>query len=468
MEQHSQAVRPATRFAPLLVALAGAPFIASLDLFVVNIAFGELASSFPDSSLGALSWVLSGYAVVYAALLVPLGRWADRIGRKRGFLTGLALFTVASAACALSPTLEFLVAARLLQAVGAAALTPASLGLLVATLPADRRAAGVRVWAATGAAAAALGPVVGGLLVELSWRWVFLVNVPIGVALLMWSLRTVPESRDVEGIRDGDLPGAALLAAGVGAAAFVLVEGPERGWTESWVTTAGAVAVVALGLFVRRIRSHRAPLVDPALLRVPGFAWSNVAAVSFSATFAGGLLATVLWLQQVWSYSALHTGLAIAPGPLLVPVFAAAGQVLARRLSPGTIAAAGSALWGAGALLILATATVEPNYATGLLPGWLLAGAGVGLALPTILAAATAVLPPAQAATGSAVVNAARQIGTVLGVAATVTALSAGGIAGFHRAWWVVAAIAVLTAVAALRITSPAAVSAPIDQEPVR
>ncbi|MFJ7724480.1 MFS transporter, partial [Rhodococcus erythropolis] len=175
MELHSQPVR----IGPLLAILSGAPFVASLDLFVVNVAFGDIAKSYPGHSLGEFSWILNSYAIVYAALLIPLGRWADRIGHKRAFIAGLALFTLASAACAFSPSLWALVVFRIVQAVGAAALTPASLGLLINALPAAKRQSGVRIWAAAGAAAAAFGPVVGGILVEASWRWVFLINVPV-------------------------------------------------------------------------------------------------------------------------------------------------------------------------------------------------------------------------------------------------------------------------------------------------
>src|SRR4051812_25316371 len=169
--------------------------MASLDLFIVNVAFPDIARDFPGSSLGDLSWILSGYAVLYAALLVPLGRLADRYGRLNGFLAGLLLFTIASAACAASQDLWSLVAFRGLQAVGAAALTPTSLGLLLAATPGEGKVRSVRIWAATGALAAALGPVVGGLLVQASWRWVFIVNLPVGLLGLWAARRYVPDSR---------------------------------------------------------------------------------------------------------------------------------------------------------------------------------------------------------------------------------------------------------------------------------
>ncbi|TQF69030.1 MFS transporter [Rhodococcus spelaei] len=444
-----------TRVGPLLAVLSGASFLASLDLFVVNVAFADIATSYPGHTLGQLSWVLNGYAIVFAALLVPLGRWSDRVGRKRGFVAGLALFIAASAACAVSPTLWLLVVFRLLQAVGAAALTPSSLGLVISAVPEAKRAGAVRIWAATGAAAAALGPVIGGVLVEASWRWVFLINLPIGLAFLIAALRLVPDVRPARGGAGLDLFGAALLTVGIGALAFGLVQGPEWGWSDPPILAALAVAVVSAAAFWRRNTRHPDPLVEPALLRVRTFAWSNATALLFSAAFAAGLLANILWLQQVWGYSALLTGLAIAPGPLLVPAFAAVGQALSRRVPPGTITAAGCALWALGTVAILASVGPDPSYATQMLPGWLVAGMGVGLALPTILSAATAELPADRSATGSAIVNMTRQIGTVLGVSLLVAVLAQGRAAGdevaaFQHAWWLIAAMAAVAAAVAL------------------
>ncbi|MFC4604004.1 DHA2 family efflux MFS transporter permease subunit [Rhodococcus kronopolitis] len=466
MAIHSQVESGATappRIGPLLTVLSGAAFVASLDLFVVNVAFADIATSYPGHSLGQLSWVLNGYAIVFAALLVPMGRWADRVGRRRGFLLGLALFTVASAACALSPTLWLLVIARLLQAVGAAALTPSSLGLLVSAVPEPKRAGAVRIWAASGAAAAALGPVVGGLLVEASWRWVFLINIPIGIAFLIAAVRIVPNVRTDTDDGPLDLLGAGLLTAGIGALSLGLVQGPEWGWTDPSILASFAVALAAVAGFWLRNTRHRAPLIEPTLLRVRTFAWSNATALAFTAAFAAGLLANILWLQEVWGYSALRTGLAIAPGPLLVPLFAVVGQVLARRLAPGTIAAVGCALWATGTALILVSAGPEPHYAAQVLPGWLIAGVGVGLALPTILSAATATLPPDRSATGSAVVTMSRQIGSVLGVSLVVAVLAHARPAGydathaaFQTVWWLIVAVAVAAAGLSLGMSSRA------------
>jgi EmrB/QacA subfamily drug resistance transporter len=448
-----------TRPGAVLAVLSLAAFVASLDLFIVNVAFDAIGRDFDGVSLSHLSWVLNGYAIVYAALLVPLGRLADRYGRKAGFLLGLGVFTLASAGCAATTDLGALVAFRVLQAAGAAALTPTSLGLLLPVFPPEGRARAVRIWAASGALAAAAGPVVGGLLVQLSWRWVFLVNLPVGVAALVAAWVLVPDSRDPQAGRLPDLLGTALAIVSIGSLSLGLVQGSDWGWTSARVLTAFGAAVVALAVLVRRTLHHPSPLVEPDLLAVRPFAWSNLAAIAFSAGFAANLLAMVLWMQQVWGWSALRTGLGVAPGPLMVPLFAVVAGVLgARGLAIGRVAALGCLLFAAGMVLTLTRLVPEPAYASHLLPGLLVGGAGVGLALPTILSSATAELPAARSATGSAVVTMSRQVGSVLGVAVLVAVLGtpttyAQASDAFAAGWWACAAAALLGALAALGMT---------------
>lgn len=457
----------------VLAVTSAAAFVASLDLFIVNVAFDDIGRDFGGTSLSGLSWVLNGYAIVYAALLVPLGRLADRTSRKAGFLAGLAVFTAASAVCAAAPGLGLLVAARVLQAVGAAALTPTSLGLLLPVFPPERRGVAVRVWAATGALAAAAGPVVGGLLVQASWRWVFLVNVPIGLLAIAATVRLVPDSRDPVVGPVPDLLGAGLAALAVGALALGLVQGGDWGWAGARTVLTFAVALLAGALFWARSLRHPVPVVEPALLRVRSFAWSNLTAVAFSTAFAANLLCAVLWLQQVWGASALRAGLEVAPGPLMVPLFAVVGGLLIKRgVGVGAVAAAGCVLFAAGPLLVLAQVGASPSYAVQFLPGWLVGGAGVGLALPTILSSATADLPPARAATGSAVVTMSRQLGSVLGVSVLVALLGRPvGYDAAHRAFqsgWAACAVAgALAAVAALRMTPRAVVGDALPVTPV-
>ncbi|HEX3788544.1 MAG TPA: MFS transporter [Pseudonocardiaceae bacterium] len=455
MQTHSQEGRGRW----VLPVLSVAAFMASLDLFIVNVAFANIGRSFGGSPLSDLSWILNAYAILYAALLVPLGRLADRFGQKAGFLLGLGLFVVGSAACAISPGLWSLVIFRAVQAIGAAALTPTSLGLLITATAPARRARAVRIWAATGGLAAAAGPVAGGLLVEASWRWVFLVNVPIGIAALIIAAITVPGTRHDRSATVPDLAGVGLLVVAIGVLALGLVKAPDWGWDSPKVIACLVVAILATAVFWRRSLHHPAPVVEPTLLRVRTFAWSNVASLLFTVAFAGGLLANILWLQDVWHYSALRTGIATVPGPLMVPLFAALSQRVAHRIPASWIAAAGCVVVAVAQVFIIFGLGPTPAYFTEALPGWLLIGIGVGLALPTMLSTATHDLPPARSATGSAVVNMSRQIGTVLGVSLLVAILGVTvGYPATHAAYvdarWVLAGAALLGAVTAMGMTS--------------
>jgi EmrB/QacA subfamily drug resistance transporter len=442
----------------VLAVVSVAAFMASLDLFIVNVALPDLGGDLGESSLSDLSWVLNGYAIVYAALLVPFGRLADRYGRKGGFLLGLAVFTLASAGCAASGTVEWLVAFRVLQAAGAALLTPTSLGLLLTATPATERARAVRIWAASGALAAAAGPALGGVLVEASWRWVFLINLPVGVLALLRGVQILPASRDARMTPLPDLVGAAILTVAIGSLALGLVKGSDWGWTNP--STLGSLLVAAVGVAWFAVRSlrHPSPVVEPDLVQVRSFAFANLVAIVFTVAFAANLLASVLWLQEVWGYSAIRAGLGIAVGPAMVPPFAAIAQKLSARLPSGLITAAGCALFAAGVLLMGLRLTLPPSYASVVLPAMLVGGAGVGLALPTILSAATADLPAHRSATGSAVVNMSRQIGAVIGIALLVAVLGTprdadAALDAFARSWLVIGAVSALAALVAFGMT---------------
>src|SRR3954451_3657517 len=336
-----------------LVIVCAGVVLASLDLFIVNVALPQIARDFDvrGDALGDLSWVLNAYAIVYAALLVFFGRAAERYPRERGFLLGVAIFTAASAACGLATSVTMLVAFRLVQAAGAALLTPTSLGLVLATSAPARRSSAVRAWTAVGGLAAALGPVVGGVLVAASWRWVFLVNVPIGLAALVVGWRRLPAVPGHPTPRP-DAAGALLLTAGVGALTLGLVKGGEWGWGSGATVAVLASAAAALAAFALRCVRDPHPLVDPALFRVRAFSGASLVALVFSVAFGAMLLSVVLWEQDVWGWSALKTGLAIAPGPLMVPLssFLVAGRLIA-RFGPGPVIGAGSTLFAAGAPL---------------------------------------------------------------------------------------------------------------------
>jgi EmrB/QacA subfamily drug resistance transporter len=406
--------------------LAIAVFMSSLDLFIVNLAFPSIGQEYAGAQLGSLSWILNAYTIVFAAVLVPAGRWADQIGRRRALVAGLAVFTGGSLLCGLAPGVGWLVAARTVQAVGAGVMVPASLSLLLAVVPQELRARALGSWSALGALGAALGPVIGGGLVEIGWRWVFWVNLPVGVVAILLALRLVPESRDEARGSRPDLLGAMFLALAVGLVAGALVEAADWGWASAGVLGLLLAAVLCAGAVVVRSFRHPAPVLEPGLFRSRTFSGAGAASVLYYAAFGAFLLNTVEFLTTVWHFTPLEAGLAIAPGPLMVLPFA---RLVAPRLIPllggvGRVAALGCGVGAVAQVLWLVLIQIEPAYVTHLLPAQLLGGAGVGLAIPSLLGAGSAGLPVANLGTGSGILNMARQVGTVLGVAALVAALT--------------------------------------------
>jgi EmrB/QacA subfamily drug resistance transporter len=443
-------VRPAR----ILVITCAGVVMASLDLFIVNVALPQIARDLHESSLGTLSWVLNGYAIIYASLLVLAGRLADQRNRKTGFLLGVAIFTVGSAACGAAASVPMLIAFRLVQAAGAALLTPTSLGLVLASYPAERRGGAVRAWTAAGGMAASLGPVIGGLLVTASWRWVFFVNVPIGLAALVIGWRQLPDVPGHPGPRP-DVPSALLVTAGVGALTLGLVRGGSWGWDSAATVGVLAAAVAALALFTARCLRHHNPLIEPVLFRIRTFTGASVTTLLFSISFGAMLLSVVLWLQDVWGWSALKTGLAVAPGPLMVPLFTflVTGRVLA-RYGPAIVIATGSLIFTAGIVWWAVAIQLTPDYLE-VVPGMLLTGIGVGLTLPSNMSTAAASLPPQSFATGSGAVNMLRQVGFAVGVAVLVAVLGSphGGpaeLTAFRHGWYATAAAGLAAAAGAV------------------
>lgn len=477
--------REGARFRGVFAVVTAGIVVVNLDMFIVNVAIPSIARSFSDAGLASLSWVLNGYAIVFAALLVPAGRAADRIGRRAAFLAGMIVFGAASAACAAAPGVWVLVTARVVQAAGAALLMPASLGLLLAAAPDGRRVAMIRAWTSVGGAAAALGPVIGGALVTASWHWVFLVNVPVVAAAVAASLRYLPagqaprpgrggrparaeaglaeaglaEAGQVEAGQAGaealpDVAGAVLFTIAAGLLALGIVKAADWGWTSPALLGSLTAAALLAVAFAWRSARHPAPVIEPHLLRQPVFATATAANVAFGAAFGAMLLMITLWCQDVWHWSALRTGLGVAPGPLLVPFFAIAAGPAARRLGPGPVAVLGCAVYAAGCVYWRLSLALTPDYPAGMLPGMLLTGTGVGLTLPTLVSAAVSAVPPQRFATGSGIVTMARQLGIVLGVAVLVTVLGqatgAGALPAFQRAAVVLAAAAACAGLVAL------------------
>ena len=430
-------------------------FMSSLDLFIVNIAFPAISRHFGGASLGSLSWILSGYAIVFAALLVPAGRWADAFGRKRAFLLGLGIFVAASTACALAPSVGALIVARVVQAVGGALMLPTSLGLMLPEFAPHERHVAIGVWAATGGIAAAAGPPLGGLLVQADWRWVFLVNVPIGLLGLGFGLRTLAERREL-GAGRPDLLGAAALIVAIGSLVVAIVKGQEWGWGSAPILGLLAVTVVGLPAIWWRSARHDSPVVEPSMLRVRSFGLAVGASVLFFAGFGAMLLAGVLFLTGVWHEPVLRAGLMLFPGPAMATAFSIPSARLGARVGyrlPGVI---GALLFVAGQVWYITQTGNTPAYLTEYLPGIAIGGAGVGLMIPTLTGAGASSLAPERFATGAAVLTMGRQIGAALGVALLVAVLGASTAtaADFHAAW-LISVVGGLTAGLALLAIGP-------------
>ena len=360
-------------------------FLAFLDATIVNVAFPSIRESFPDSTISNLSWILNAYNIVFAAFLVPFGRMSDLIGRRRAFVWGVLVFTVASVICALSPSVGFLIGARVVQALGAAMLVPASLALVVAAFPAERRTHAVGLWGASAALASGLGPPIGGLLVELGdWRWAFLVNLPFGIAAWVIARRSLVESRAPGRRTLPDLGGAALFALALGLLTLGIVQGDEWGWTSWAVIGCFVVSALLLVFFVLSSRRHRSPLLDPELLKVRAFKVGNVATIAAGMGFYAYLLTNILWLSYVWGYSVLRAGMALVPAALIAAVVAAVlGPIAAKRgyrlfIVPGALIWASSYVWYATQV------GTTPAFLTQWLPGQILSGIGVGMTLPLL------------------------------------------------------------------------------------
>jgi EmrB/QacA subfamily drug resistance transporter len=440
----------------VLLVTAVAVFMSFLDVTIVNIAFPDIRASFPDSSLSELSWILNAYTIVFAAALVPAGRLADRFGRRRFFFLGLLVFLAASVACGAAGSVEVLVAARAVQALGGAMLVPASLGLLLPEFPLERRATATALWGATGAVAAAAGPSLGGLLVDWQgWRAVFYVNLLIGLPALIPARRLLRESREPR-TPFPDALGGLLLATGVGTLVLAIVEGPEWGWDSVRIVGLFALSAALLAVFLGRSARHRAPVIELSLFRVRSFAVANAGGFVFASGFYALLLCNVLFLTGVWHYSILKAGAALTPGPLLAAVAAPIGGRLSDRFGQRVVAVPGSLLFAAGALLFALLTGSEPAYATEFLPASILGGIGIGLTFAAFGSAAVAELPRNRYSTGGAINNCIRQIGAAVGVATLIVLLgtpsSDNALHLFHRAWVLIALTGAVAAVIGLTL----------------
>lgn len=430
--------------------------LTNLDLFSINVALPRIAADFAGSTLDELTWVLNGYAIAFASLLVFAGRMAEGFRRDRSFMLGVAIFTLASAACATASGVWSLVAWRVLAATGAALMTPTSLGLLLSAFPPDQRAQTVRNWAGVGGFAAALGPLVGGVLVTFSWRWIFIFNAFVGMAALAVAWRQLPAVPGHAVARPSPIA-SMMVTAGIAALVFGITKGHAWGRSSPAVLASLTGAVLLLGAFVAHCQGADHPLVDPALFRIRPFSTSAWVLVPYSMVFGALLFSISIWCQTSWGWSALRTGLSMCVGPLLVPVTSMLfGTKLIARFGGKSVIAAGLCFFAA-AFAVWAGFIGQTPQTSVVVIGMAFSGIGVGLAFPTLMGMGTQALPASAFATGAGVINMLRQAAMAIGVAMFVALVGAptnghDKLESFHTSWWAMSILTVLAAAPLLRL----------------
>ena len=416
-----------------------AVFAVLLDALVIIVAFPTITRAFHGADVSNVSWVVNAYTIVYAALLVPAGRLADLVGRKRLFIVGVGVFTVFSGLSGTAPSLDLLVSFRVVQAIGGAILSSSGLALTLAAFPAERRVMAVTLVGAIAAFAVVVGPTLGALIVEYwDWRWIFYVNLPIGTIVAVGGLWVLPESRDrTQGTRP-DVPGILLMISGTAFVAYGIIQSGTQSWVNLSVTGSLLGGAVLLGLLALEIRYAKSPVVDPALFRDRSFVFANAGLFVFSIGFTGLFFNTVYFLTDVWRWSLLWTGLTMIPPALMVVALAPLAGRLAGRFGHRALVLPGGLIFALGQAMLWYRVTPTPNYVGVWLPTSILTGIGIAFVLPVLTSAFAYNLPPGKFAVGSGVGNAFRQFGTVVGASLAISYLSVrtGTFLAFGHIWF--------------------------------
>ncbi|MGY9081579.1 MAG: DHA2 family efflux MFS transporter permease subunit [Acidimicrobiales bacterium] len=442
--------------ARLTLAIAGLAAMATyLDTTILFVAFPGITASFQDSSTSILSWVLNAYTITFAALLVPAGKLADRLGQRLAFLVGSATFSVASLACGLAPSVGFLIFARVVQGAGAAILVPASLALVMAAYPRDKLPHVIAIWGAIGALSAALGPSLGALIINsFGWRWAFFINLPVGVVTIATGVRYLRESKDST-VRIPSPVGVILLIMAAGTLLYGLVESDNVGWVSVRTITVLVVGIVLLAAFVAHQRHTDSPTLDPELFTLQNFRWGNLAMLSFNVSFTAMFFGLILFLVNVWDWSILKAGLAVAPGPALAAILAARFGKLAGQIGQRPLVIAGGIMAAASGIYRVLFLDENVNYLVDFAVPLALSAFAIGLVFPQVTSVALQAVPANRVGVGGATTQAVRQFGGSLGVALTITLLGAATetldlVAGFNRIWWLVVVGGIVTTLCAL------------------
>ncbi len=444
-----------------LAAVAFGLFMIMLDNTVVNVALPSIGRDF-DTGLSELEWVVNGYALTFGVLMLTGGKLADLLGRRRIFIVGLAIFTLASLACGLATSAEFLIGARVVQGVGSALMNPATLSIIIATFPPRQRGMAIGIWAGVSAMALAIGPLLGGLITDhIDWSWVFFINVPVGITGIVVARLVIDESRDSSAVQRLDLPGLAVSAIALFALTYGLIEANQRGWTSPLILSLFVIAAVGIVGFVLLEQRQRVPMLDLSLFRDPTFAGANAVMMLVGLAMFGVFLFVTLYMQNILRYSPTKAGAAFLPMTILIVVLAPIAGKLSDRIGSRWLMGAGMALVSLS--LLLNTRLDAASSFWDILPPLMVGGAGMGLAMTPTTAAAMGSVPVDKAGVGSAVLNSMRQVGGSLGIAILGAIIAsyitveppdpraqAQFLDGFHTALYVAAAIALVGALVAV------------------
>jgi EmrB/QacA subfamily drug resistance transporter len=445
-----------------LGAVAFGLFMIMLDNTVVNVAVPAIQRDL-GVGLSELEWIVAGYALSFAALMLTGGKLADLMGRRRIFVVGIVIFTVSSLFCGMADSGNTLIGWRIVQGVGAALMNPATLAIIAATFPPRERGTAIGIWAGVSALALAIGPLVGGLITEhASWNWVFLINVPVGILGIVASYLLIDESRDMSENQRLDLTGLVLSGAGLFALTYGLIEANTYGWTSGRIIAFFAAAAVLLVGFVGWEARTRVPMLDLTLFRNGTYAGANIVVLLVALAMFGVFFFVSLYMQNILGYSAVQAGAAFLPMTLLIILVAPIAGKTSDRIGSRGLMTAGMLLIAVQLLYFSQLGAHESFWA--LLPALLVGGLGMSLTMTPSAAAATRSVPVDKAGVGSAVLNAARQVGGSMGIAlmGAIVAHEAHGVrsvdafmAGFSRALEVAAVIAVVGAVVAFALVRP-------------
>ena len=446
---------PAGRWIMFVTILGSA--IGFLDGTVVNVALPDLSRDL-DADVAAVQWILNGYLLSLSALILLGGSLGDRYGRRRIFVIGTIWFTAASALCAAAPTAEILIVARILQGVGAALITPGSLAIIEASLRREDRSRAIGTWSALGGIAAAVGPLLGGYLIEtVSWRAIFLINLPLGVILVLAAVRHVPETRDPTVTGKLDFAGSVLAAIGLAGTTYALVEAPGRGMSDPIVLATLAVGVVALAAFVLVERRAAQPMLPIEIFASRQFTAANLVTFTVYAALGGVFFLLVVVLQTSLGFSPVAAGAASLPITVLMLLLSSRAGALAQRIGPRLPLTFGPLLLAAG-MLLLSRIGPGDDYLTGVLPGIVVFGLGLSATVAPVTATALAAADDRHAGVASGINNAVSRIAQLVAVAVLpiVAGLSGADFQdpdaladGFATAMLVAAGVAVLGAVLA-------------------